>query len=99
MDVRLWAANAKRGTRNEKRETFLLHLISAFARIRTELSRASQPWVNRINYPARAKKCITPESEQEAIMAWNGEERRAGKDRRILERRRTTHYHVNTLVV
>jgi hypothetical protein len=32
-------------------------------------------------------------------MAWNGEERRAGKDRRLLERRRTTHYRVHTLVV
>jgi hypothetical protein len=32
-------------------------------------------------------------------MAWNGEERRAGKDRRLQERRRTTHYRVHTLVV
>jgi hypothetical protein len=32
-------------------------------------------------------------------MAWNGEERRAGKDRRLLERRRTTHYRVHTLVI
>ncbi|HEV8486204.1 MAG TPA: hypothetical protein VGV87_21860 [Blastocatellia bacterium] len=32
-------------------------------------------------------------------MAWNGEERRAGKDRRLLERRRATHYSVYTLVV
>ena len=32
-------------------------------------------------------------------MAWNGEERRAGKDRRLLERRRTTQYRVQTLVI
>jgi hypothetical protein len=32
-------------------------------------------------------------------MAWNGEERRAGKDRRLQERRRTTHYSVQNLVV
>ena len=32
-------------------------------------------------------------------MAWNGEERRAGKDRRLVERRRTTQYRVHTLVV
>jgi len=32
-------------------------------------------------------------------MAWNGEERRAGKDRRLQERRRTTHYNVQNLVV
>jgi len=32
-------------------------------------------------------------------MAWNGEERRAGKERRLLERRRTTQYHVRTLVI
>ena len=32
-------------------------------------------------------------------MAWNGEERRAGKDRRLLERRRTKQYRVQTLVI
>ena len=32
-------------------------------------------------------------------MAWNGEERRVGKDRRLLERRRTTQYCVQTLVI
>ena len=32
-------------------------------------------------------------------MAWNGEERRAGKDRRLLERRSTTQYRVQTLVI
>jgi len=32
-------------------------------------------------------------------MASHGEERRAGKDRRVQERRRTTHYRVHNLVV
>ena len=32
-------------------------------------------------------------------MAWNGEERRSGKDRRIIERRRTLRYCIHTLVI
>jgi hypothetical protein len=32
-------------------------------------------------------------------MAWNGEERRSGKDRRIVERRRATQYRVDTVVI
>jgi hypothetical protein len=32
-------------------------------------------------------------------MGWNGEERRSGKDRRIVERRRTMQYGVRTLVI
>jgi hypothetical protein len=32
-------------------------------------------------------------------MAWNGDQRRSGKDRRLHERRRTTRYGVHTLVV
>ncbi|HKP84545.1 MAG TPA: hypothetical protein VJZ26_00530 [Blastocatellia bacterium] len=30
---------------------------------------------------------------------WNGEERRSGKDRRIVERRRTMRYNVETLII
>ena len=32
-------------------------------------------------------------------MAWNGDQRRSGKDRRLNERRQTTRYGVRTLVV
>lgn len=32
-------------------------------------------------------------------MAWNGEERRAGQDRRLVERRRTTRYNIHMLIV
>jgi hypothetical protein len=32
-------------------------------------------------------------------MTWDGNERRANKDRRVVERRRTMRYNVNTLVV
>ncbi|HSE97716.1 MAG TPA: hypothetical protein VLD57_05550 [Blastocatellia bacterium] len=32
-------------------------------------------------------------------MTWQGEERRSGSDRRLVERRRTTRYDVKTLIV
>ena len=32
-------------------------------------------------------------------MAWDGPERRSGKERRLLERRRTTNYNSRTIVV
>jgi hypothetical protein len=32
-------------------------------------------------------------------MAWNGDQRRSGKDRRLQERRQTTRYGVRTLVI
>jgi len=36
---------------------------------------------------------------QEQLMMWNGQERRSGKDRRKLERRRTSRYDVETLII
>ena len=32
-------------------------------------------------------------------MAWNGEERRTGQDRRLVERRRTTGYNTHILII
>ena len=32
-------------------------------------------------------------------MAWDGEDRRSGKERRLVERRRTTRYNIHTLVI
>ncbi len=32
-------------------------------------------------------------------MAWNGEERRVGRDRRLVERRRTTRYNLQILII
>jgi hypothetical protein len=32
-------------------------------------------------------------------MTWQGEERRSGKDRRVVERRRTTRYDARSLIV
>ena len=32
-------------------------------------------------------------------MAWNGEERRTGRDRRLVERRRTTGYNTHILII
>ena len=32
-------------------------------------------------------------------MAWNGEERRTGRDRRLVERRRTTGYNTSVLII
>ena len=49
------------------------------------------------DHPSRAENADAP--KQEEIMASHGEERRAGKDRRLQERRRTTHYRVHNLVV
>ena len=32
-------------------------------------------------------------------MAWDGEERRVGRDRRLVERRRTTRYNIHLLLI
>lgn len=42
---------------------------------------------------------MRPELEEEGSMAWIGEDRRSGVDRRVTERRRTMRYQVRTLVI